>query len=445
MTDPSRPAQSPPRSAAPPKSAPPPQGAVPKSAPPPPPQEPQRLTGPVDPGNGERGLTQQPPAEPSKYPTFDRYVNAGTHAFAANIQEKLAKPVSDEIVEITPDGRVYVPAGHFRNALNEAFGRGGWTMLPWTDRIMKGGHMYREYALYALGQFVAEAVGEQEYIETNTRFTYGDAAEGCKSNAIMRCCKELGIYNEIWDPGWRASWRDRMAVRVECRNNSNQKKRLWRRRDRGRLISGQWFEMDGQETRSARPGASGSATSGQKAPAQGAQKPAAQGAPSKPSSTGQKPQGAAQPSGQGAPPGSSKGKSGGGKRPDSTLHQKIMAALKQASGGKEDDARKLFAQLTGKRRLHECDEALLQALVLPIQKLARSEARVEEAGEGIVLLDVTTNTYIWPPNYQPPGGTDAPPDVQPDAVSDAPPPVDDDAPPPDDDGPPPTGEGDYGF
>lgn len=26
------------------------------------------------------------------------------------------------------------------------------------------------------------------------------ATEGCKSNALMRCCKDLGIASELWDP-----------------------------------------------------------------------------------------------------------------------------------------------------------------------------------------------------------------------------------------------------
>jgi Mitochondrial genome maintenance MGM101 len=26
------------------------------------------------------------------------------------------------------------------------------------------------------------------------------ATEGCKSNALMRCCKDLGIAWQLWDP-----------------------------------------------------------------------------------------------------------------------------------------------------------------------------------------------------------------------------------------------------
>lgn len=26
------------------------------------------------------------------------------------------------------------------------------------------------------------------------------AVEGCKSNALMRCCKDIGIASELWDP-----------------------------------------------------------------------------------------------------------------------------------------------------------------------------------------------------------------------------------------------------
>ncbi len=29
---------------------------------------------------------------------------------------------------------------------------------------------------------------------------YGKACESAKSNALMRCCKDLGIASELWDP-----------------------------------------------------------------------------------------------------------------------------------------------------------------------------------------------------------------------------------------------------
>jgi hypothetical protein len=42
---------------------------------------------------------------------------------------------------------------------------------------------------------VAIARGEQEYFDPSGVPT---ATEACKSNALMRCCKDLGIASELW-------------------------------------------------------------------------------------------------------------------------------------------------------------------------------------------------------------------------------------------------------
>lgn len=44
---------------------------------------------------------------------------------------------------------------------------------------------------------VSVARGEQDYFSPEGIPT---AAEGCKSNALTRCCKDLGIASELWDP-----------------------------------------------------------------------------------------------------------------------------------------------------------------------------------------------------------------------------------------------------
>jgi hypothetical protein len=45
---------------------------------------------------------------------------------------------------------------------------------------------------------------------------YGKAMEAAKSNALVRCCKDLGIASELWDPKVRKS--------LLIRNNSNELK-----------------------------------------------------------------------------------------------------------------------------------------------------------------------------------------------------------------------------
>ena len=44
-------------------------------------------------------------------------------------------------------------------------------------------------------RLVAVARGEQEYFGPDGIAT---ATEACKSNAMLRCCKDLGIASELW-------------------------------------------------------------------------------------------------------------------------------------------------------------------------------------------------------------------------------------------------------
>ena len=46
-------------------------------------------------------------------------------------------------------------------------------------------------------RLVSVARGEQDYFSPEGIPT---ASEGCKSNALLRCCKDLGIASELWDP-----------------------------------------------------------------------------------------------------------------------------------------------------------------------------------------------------------------------------------------------------
>jgi len=44
-------------------------------------------------------------------------------------------------------------------------------------------------------RLVGIARGEQEFFDPSGIAT---AAESCKSNALMRCCKDLGIASDLW-------------------------------------------------------------------------------------------------------------------------------------------------------------------------------------------------------------------------------------------------------
>lgn len=77
--------------------------------------------------------------------------------------------------------------------------------------------------------FVSTARGEQEYFDPNGVAT---ATEGAKSNALMRCCKDLGIASELWDPRFIRTFRAKHCVEVWVEDaKTGRKRKLWRRKD----------------------------------------------------------------------------------------------------------------------------------------------------------------------------------------------------------------------
>lgn len=68
-------------------------------------------------------------------------------------------------------------------------------MIPRGPHSTVGRVVSREFALFVHGRFVSIARGEQDYYKDDDLAT---KAEGVKSNALMRCCKDLGIASELW-------------------------------------------------------------------------------------------------------------------------------------------------------------------------------------------------------------------------------------------------------
>ena len=66
--------------------------------------------------------------------------------------------------------------------------------------------------MYCHGRFVAQAMGEHTFYSRNN-LMYGKACESAKSNALMRCCKDLGVASSLWDPQvWWAVFRENMVI-----------------------------------------------------------------------------------------------------------------------------------------------------------------------------------------------------------------------------------------
>ncbi|KAB5566280.1 mitochondrial genome maintenance MGM101-domain-containing protein [Coniochaeta sp. 2T2.1] len=152
-----------------------------------------------------------------------------TVAFDTEVAKILMAPLNKEDVEIKPDGIAYLPEIKYRRILNTAFGPGGWGLAPRGELVVGEKVVTREYALVVHGRFVAQARGECQYFSEDTIPT---AAEGCKSNALSRCCKDLGIASELWDPRYLRQFKKEQCREVWVEHVVSKKKRqIWTRKD----------------------------------------------------------------------------------------------------------------------------------------------------------------------------------------------------------------------
>ncbi|QSZ30124.1 hypothetical protein DSL72_004644 [Monilinia vaccinii-corymbosi] len=153
--------------------------------------------------------------------------------FSKEAAEILLAPIPADDVEVKPDGILYLPEIKYRRILNRAFGPGGWGLAPRGETIVTQKSITREYALVAHGRQVFRtspiARGEQDYFAPEGIPT---ATEGCKSNALMRCCKDLGVASELWDPRFIRKFMKLHAKQVWGEHVvTKKKKQLWMRKD----------------------------------------------------------------------------------------------------------------------------------------------------------------------------------------------------------------------
>lgn len=169
-----------------------------------------------------------------------------TASFSSEACAALLAPLAAEDIEIKPDGLLYLPEIKYRRILNRAFGPGGWGLAPRSETFVSAGNVSREYALVVQGRLVSIARGEQEYFPSKdaapadgngsgggkNQDGIPTATEGAKSNALMRCCKDLGIASELWDPAFIRRWKKEHAREEFVEHQGTKRKRkLWRRKD----------------------------------------------------------------------------------------------------------------------------------------------------------------------------------------------------------------------
>ncbi|KAI7889796.1 mitochondrial genome maintenance protein [Mucor mucedo] len=157
------------------------------------------------------------------------FFGLSTEKFPREVADILLEPINADDIEIKPDGLIYLPEIKYRRILNRAFGPGGWGLAPRGEHTISPKNISREYALICSGRFVSQARGEQDFFDISGLPT---ASEGCKSNALMRCCKDLGIASELWDPVFIRKFKKKYGVEVWAEHvTTKKKKRLWRKKD----------------------------------------------------------------------------------------------------------------------------------------------------------------------------------------------------------------------
>ncbi|CBF70279.1 hypothetical protein AN6054.2 [Aspergillus nidulans FGSC A4] len=149
--------------------------------------------------------------------------------FPKEVADILLAETDPDEVEIKPDGILYLPEIKYRRILNKAFGPGGWGLVPRSESIVTPKTVTREYALVCNGRLVSVARGEQDYFSPDGIPT---ATEGCRSNALVRCCKDLGIASELWDPRWIRKYKAQYTREVWVEHVVSKKKsKIWIRKD----------------------------------------------------------------------------------------------------------------------------------------------------------------------------------------------------------------------
>ncbi|KAI9683081.1 MAG: hypothetical protein M1829_005872 [Trizodia sp. TS-e1964] len=150
-------------------------------------------------------------------------------AFSKEAAAILLQPLESDDIEVKPDGILYLPEIKYRRILNKAFGPGAWGLAPRGETIVTENAVTREYALVVHGRLVSVARGEQGYFSKEGIAT---ATEGCKSNAMMRCCKDLGVASELWDPRFIRKFIAQYAKEVFVEHAvTKRRKKIWLRKD----------------------------------------------------------------------------------------------------------------------------------------------------------------------------------------------------------------------
>ncbi|MEW6095062.1 MAG: phage protein GemA/Gp16 family protein [bacterium] len=160
----------------------------------------------------------------------DLIVSVGTLIATQEQQNILFAPIDEELVEIRPDGLIYLPWMEYVSRLKKTFGL-EWGIVPKGNPQIENDLILWGFYLVVQGKLMGFAYGEQQYQSSNPQMTYGDALEGAKSNAIMRLCKGIGIGLELWQPTFIRRWKEKYAESyIGIDKKTGKEKVYWRKK-----------------------------------------------------------------------------------------------------------------------------------------------------------------------------------------------------------------------
>lgn len=186
------------------------------------------------PDRGRRSLedTHQELVAATSAPDERSLHSIATLRLPTEMRAVLEEPIPVEDLDILPTGEVYASQVQYRRRLTKVFGPGGWAMVERSQPRLEHNTVIQQWGLYAQGALISTAWGEQEYFPQNPRMSYATALESAKSNALMRCCKDLAIASECWDRHFTEWFKEEHCVAITvAQYGGGGARKLWRRKD----------------------------------------------------------------------------------------------------------------------------------------------------------------------------------------------------------------------
>jgi len=165
------------------------------------------------------------PAKPESLGIKTMLANAGKIKLQKKDLNTLFAPINPDDIEIMSDGTVYLPWMSYAERLRDLFGL-EYAFIPQkeqpdiqtredTDRNGQPRTVSRivwGFWLIIKGIPAAFAWGEHVYY-SNSGMGYTDSCESAKSEAVRRCCKQIGIGLELWKPSYIRKWKEKYAAK----------------------------------------------------------------------------------------------------------------------------------------------------------------------------------------------------------------------------------------